>query len=222
MRVEEWLRDESLNESELDRTIAVGLARATRGAPTDVAVRLDDLVIHDNRTWWGGADVRVDTLVVQGSGEGADPTSFYAPQTFAFPQVRDGERLAADRLLVYHGPARHFLDLSIVVSRQRSRDDLGSLLAEEADSDAFRDATGGLLDLAALAVPQLAAVKAAVLAASRLASLALRVLQRRQRDAIGLYRTSWLAAEDFGVGYHPEEGSYRERDLSFRYEIVAV
>lgn len=218
----EWLRDESLDEAELDRTVAAGLARATRGAPPSVAIRLDDLVIHDNRAWWGGADVRLDTLVVQGSGEGADPASFYAPRTFPFPQVRDGERLGADRLLVYHGPAGHFLDLSIIVSRQRSEDDLGALLAEEAGTDAFRDATGGLLDLAALAVPQVAAVKAAVLAASRLAGFALRLLQRRQRDAIGLYRTSWLAAEDFGVGRHPEEGSYRERDLSFCYEIVAV
>ena len=201
------------------RRVRGGIQRLT-DAP--LAVSLHDIVIHDNQKWFGGADVRVDALVVQGHGSTEDWRSFYMPQTFRFPAVHDGERLPTGEsgLLVFYGQPAYFLDLFISVSRDRKdSDDLATILGAHIDSGDATDAIGNLVAL--VAQPEVVALKLALGAAARLGELAYKVLRAVTGATVGLLHTSWLEHRDhFGVGRHPESQSYRLRDLSFWYDIV--
>lgn len=187
-------------------------------APTAVAVRLLDLVVHRNRAL-RNADVRLDTLIVTG-GDGGKPA--YQPKTETFPRVRDGERLSMDRLLVYHGPVVDYLDLAFWVSRDRADAlQLSALLDSGLNEAGVQDALTTVVALT-LAAPQAAVVAASIGATAKIIDLVYRVLSLAVGDAIGLYRTALLAVEQFGVGRHPAVGLLRAQDYSVSYEIVAV
>ncbi|WBB80607.1 caspase family protein [Micromonospora sp. WMMD882] len=194
---------------------------APRGVatPTTVAVRLDELVVHRNRAL-GSADVRVDAVVLTGGGDPGRPV--YRAQTERFSDIGDGQRLPLDRMLLYHGPAVDYLDIAVWVSR----DSTGSL----ALSDLLRDglthtetqAAGAQLAGLVVAAPQAAAAVAAVGAGAVVINLAYRLLRGVVGNSIGLYRTSLLAHEEFGVGRHPARGQRRAQDFSFVYTVEAV
>jgi hypothetical protein len=64
-------------------------------------------------------------------------------------------------------------------------------------------------------------VTAAIGAAITIGNFAYEVLRQVTGATVGLYRASWLQERDrFGLGRHPESGSYRVKDLEFWYEIV--
>lgn len=232
MTDKQWLLDESqaMNEPAkrtIDRYLNADPHPVRRGVQKEMpqlAVRLSDIVIHNNKKWFGEADIRLDTLVVHGGGETDSTESFYAPTTFRFGRIADGAKLPIGEsgLLIFLGKPLHFLDLSITVSRDRKdSDDLAQLLSSRLQSADLQAATGTLLGLA-IAAPQVATVVAAVGAAAAVGEFAYQVLQKSTGATIGLYRTSWLQFRDnFGMGEHPADGgSFTMNDLSFRYEIV--
>lgn len=189
-----------------------------------IAVRLQDIVIHDTKKWFGEADIRLDALVVHGNGAAGKPATSYMPQTFRFPRVSDGDRLSTGEagLLIYYGRVRHFLDLFIMVSRDRKDSgDLANLLTKQFGSPELQGAIGTLLGLA-IAAPQVATITAAIGAAAAVGNFSYQVLSKATGATVGLYRTSWLEHRDnFGIGNHPQNGdAFREKDLSFRYEVV--
>ena len=61
-------------------------ARGGQELPT-LAVSLHDIVIHNNKKWFGEADIRLDALVITGYGTQDDPRSFYMPKTASFARV---------------------------------------------------------------------------------------------------------------------------------------
>ena len=186
--------------------------------PRAVAVRLTDLVVHRNRAL-RGADVRVDTLVLTG-GDGTLPA--YRAQTARFSNVRDGDRLPLDSLLVYHGPADGYLDLAWWVSRDRRESlALNDLLVDRLTDESVRQAIGSVSALAVGAQDAALAVTA-VSACAIIVATAYDLLSTMVGDSIGLYRASWLANEGFGVGRHPAVGTRSAQDFSFAYEVVAV
>jgi hypothetical protein len=220
------LSDDQVDE--LDRHLAAqgGTTRGTgsgRQIPT-LAVTIHDVVIHDNRKWFGGADLRIDALVITGYGQKEDPHSFYMPKTATFNGVRDGETLpiGPGGLLVFHGGASHFVDLLLMVSRdRRDSDELATVMRQGLGSSEAQTAVGALVALAATD-PQVAAVTAGVQAASVLGDLAYRVLRAATGNTVGVFRTSHLEVRDkLGIGKHPAppQAQFRVNDLSFRYEI---
>jgi hypothetical protein len=225
-----WLIDErkplqAADMRELEREVTRTLGGARRGSVAEptIAVRLRGMVIHDTKKWFGEADIRLDALVVHGpplDGQGVPP---YAPRTFAFPRVRDGDRLPTGEngLLIFYGKARYFLDMSLTVSRNRSdSEELSTLLTNHLKGGETKTAVASLLALS-VAAPPVAAITTAMHAAGVLGSLAYDVLSKSAGPTIGLYRDSWLQYRDeFGIGRHPEQGVYRANDLSFSYEIV--
>ena len=223
-----WLLDESRPlDDAAQASIATSLKfanRATRGARSSLAlaVRINDVVVHDTKKWFGGADIRIDVIAVTGAG--TESSRFYQPTTFRFPGVRDGDRLPIESpgLIVFYGEPAHFLDVSIVVSRDRKdTSDLATLISERVNSPQWAAAAGTLLGLA-VAAPQVAVVTGAVAAAATIGNFASDVLQQVTGATVGLYRASWLQSRDrFGVGRHPETGSFRQKDLEFWFEIVA-
>jgi Caspase domain len=189
-------------------------AAATPGVPRAIAIRLADLVVEKNRALWS-SDIRVDALICTRSLSGGQTT-----WTQKFTGIRDGERLALDNGLLFHGPVVDFVDLTLFVSRDTEGSvALAKLFAERATSPEFKDAAGALLIAAgAVAVPWVAAVGASAVLSRMAYELVLGVAGR----SIGLYRTSFLAHEQFGVGRHPHEGLYRAQDFSFSLLVEPV
>jgi hypothetical protein len=183
--------------------------------PRMIAVRLAELVVERNHALFA-TDIRVDALIcTHASGDAPG----YRVETIPVQGVNDGERLPLDNALLYHGPVRDFVDICLWVSRDTSGSQaLGDLLASRASSAEFKDATASLLTTAGVATPWIAAVGASAV----LARLAYDVIVRASATTIGLYRTSFLASEGFGVGRHPAQGLYRAQDLSFALLIDVV
>jgi hypothetical protein len=226
-----WLIDETrpLTDSQadrLDRELADSGPGPRSGGldqPT-LAVSIHDVIVHDNRKWFGEAEVRLDALVVTGYGEEHDPSSFYMAKTTPFARIRNSDSLqiGPGGLLAFHGRVSHFVDVFLMVSRDR-RDsaDLATLLGSSLQSDEVRGALSGLVGLA-VAAPHVAAVVAAIGAAGVLGDLAYRLLRTATGSTIGLYRNSHLQHRDgFGIGPHPgpQQETFRANDLSFRYQI---
>jgi hypothetical protein len=129
---------------------------ATGHVPQAIAVRISDLIIERNHALFA-ADIRVDALLCTRSNAGT-PTTW----TQRFTGIKDGQRLPLDNGLLYLGPVRDFVDITLWVSRD-SQDSLAlaTLFAERATSPAFKDAASALLLTAgALAAPWVAAVGA--------------------------------------------------------------
>jgi hypothetical protein len=52
-------------------------------------VRLNELIIHNSRTWLDEGATRLDALVVHGNVSKAKAVDFYHPNTVSFPRVAD-------------------------------------------------------------------------------------------------------------------------------------
>jgi hypothetical protein len=225
-----WLIDErqpidQAAERQIERSLGMVTRGVTRGAGEvpSTALLIHDVIVHDVRKWFGKADVRLDALVVHGYGQENDASSFYAPQTFRFSRIGDESELQIGEggLLLFHGRPLHFLDIFITLSRDtKDSDDLATLLKKKLGSEELKGALGSLVGLA-VAAPQVAAVTAAVGAAAVLGDFTYRVIRQVSGSTIGLYRNTWLQYRDeFGVGRHPGDNSYRMDDFSFWYEIL--
>jgi len=226
-----WLIDEikPISESEcikIDDDIETGeLVRGSQQNTCQLAVTIKDMYIHDNKKWFGEADIRLDALVVTGSVHNDDLESFYMPRTETFSRVKDGERLPIGEggLLIYHGEAKHFLDIRLMVSRDsKDTDSLANLIKHKLNSEELKVAMGSLLGLA-VASPQTASIVTALSGAAVLGEFACRILRESTGTTIGFYRNSHRQYSDnFGIGRHPIPPleNYRAKDLSFCYEIT--
>jgi caspase domain-containing protein len=198
--------------------------------PRRLALRISELVVHNVRTLFGGGDVRVDALAITREAWAGQPAPGAAPGpgepflafTRRFPDVRDGQRLPLDNVLIYEGEVRDFVDLRVWVSRDLDETKtLSEMLQEEFNSDEFQQAAATILGLTAVA-PQAGAIVAAIGAAATVGKIAWHLLSDALPKSIGVYQTSLLAAEGFEVGRHPAEGRYRAQGFSFGYEVLAV
>ncbi|MFI5911025.1 caspase family protein [Dactylosporangium sp. NPDC051541] len=182
-----------------------------------VAVRIDDLVVHKNKALFG-ADVRLDALVLTGGDKPDEPV--YHVRTERFPNVRDGDRLPLDQLLMYHGPATDFLDLAVWVTRDTSGSlALSDMLRQEFTSHDVQVAGVQLASLA-LTAPHAALAVGALGAATVIGNVAYKLLLGVTGTSIGLYRTSLLAHEDFGIG--PVPHFRHAQDVSFAFSVTDV
>jgi hypothetical protein len=204
-----------------DPSLRLGAPRGAASAT--LAIRIRELVVHRNRAL-RNADIRLDTLVVTGPPAGADttaapPAPVFQSRTETFPRARDGEQLSLDRMLIYHGEVRDYLDIAIWVSRDRAGAlQLTDLLAQSLNAAGTKEALGVVAGLA-IAAPHAAAAAAAA-ATATLVDVAYRILSVTLSDSIGLYRTTLLPMENFGIGRHPTDGLRRAQDFSFGYEVV--
>jgi Caspase domain len=192
-------------------------AEAPPPRPQPIAIRLAELVVEKNRAL-GKGELRVDALICTRAEREAQS---HVAWTQRFPRVGDGERLALDTPQLFHGPACDFVDIYLWVSRDtEGSPELAKLLAQRATSDERRDAVGALLVGAGATapVPSVTAVGASVV----LARIAYELLLGATGKSIGLYRTSFLAHEQFGAGRHPATGLHRAQDFSFSLVIDPV
>jgi hypothetical protein len=207
-----------------DLSVLYRTARSATPAPKTVAIRLTDLIVHRNRMLFGGelkGDVRVDTVVVTGqSAQAANST--YRMETAHFSGIVDGDRLPFENLLVFYGSVAAFIDLGVWVSKdKKDAPSLTDLFQKELNSGEFKAAALMLAGLAVTA-PQAAVVVGALGAGATVCNISSRLLSAALGTGIGLYRTSVLAQEGFGIGRHPSSGTVRSQDFSFGFEILKV
>jgi len=201
-------------------SIRLWTPRGAPSAPAAVAIRLGELVVHRSRAL-GGADIRVDAVVLTG-GAAAAGHPVYRAETARFSNVRDGDTLPLDHMLLYHGPAVDFLDIAVWVTRDRTDSlALSDLLREHLSGADFQQATAQLVGIAFMS-PQTAAAVAAIEVGAVVMNVAYRLLAKFVGDSIGLYRTTLLAHENFGIGRHPVRGDLHAQDFSFNYTVEAA
>jgi hypothetical protein len=180
-------------------------------APGLVAVRITDVVVHRNHAL-GDADIRLDTVVLTADRPGLPG---YRADTMRFSNIGDDVRLPMDDVLIYHGPAVDFLDIAVWVSRDTKGSlALADMLSRQLNDPALQ-AVG--VQLAGVAPHAAVAVAAAGICAT-VVNTAYRALLGVAGSTIGLYRTSLLAQEQFGVGRHQRH----PQDFSFTFSIEPV
>ena len=198
-----------------DRPVQQVRLMSPRGtAPGRVAVRIAELTVHRNRAL-GSADIRVDAVVFTG-GSATYPT--YRAETMRFSNVRDGERLPLDNVLIYHGPAVDFVDIAVWVSRDTTDSLALSALLEDKLTSSVLQAAGTEVASLAMTTPHAAAAVAVLGAGAVLVNTAYELLTGAVGASIGLYRTSLLAQEQFGVGRHERH----PQDFSFTFSVDPV
>ena len=225
----DWLVDEThISDTQISTSVRTMKVSGTRGKPgPPLAVRLHDVIVHNNKKWidiFAGADIRVDIVAVQGNGLSGDAHSFYTPTTMRFSGVGDEDHLPIDEsgLLAYYGWPKHFLNLAVLVSRDRKgSDDLATMLRKEFTSTDFGSAAAALLGLV-VAAPAAGVVVGALAAAATIGDIAHRVVAGAFGSTIGIYRGTKLAyPDDFGRGRNPSDGdTYRRGDFSFWFEVI--
>ena len=225
------MKDWMLEEGALDPDLALVSELRTGDRSTDhkleghtaehnLSIFLKPLVINNTRKWFGEADIRADVLVVQG---GQEYGSLYAPQTFHFPRVADGDDLANrdNGLMIYYGRPKHFLVMTIMLSRDtKDSDSLADLISQQAKRKDIADVLSRMA--VAASSPHLAVVQTAIEAALIFGDVAYRLIRQISPNCLGIYRANWLARKDnFGIGHHPtKEGSFNIKDFTFAYSIV--
>lgn len=186
-------------------------------APGAVAIQLVELVVANNRALFA-ADIRVDALISTRSAGGET----FATWTDTWRGVRDGQRLTQDRSLIYRGPVEDFLDIRLWVSRDvEGSEALGALLAKHGKSPQLAAAAGTLATAAGVAVaaaPWIAAAGGVMV----MSSIAGELVRGVAGTSIGLYRTSFLAEDRFGIGRLPADGLLRAQHFAFALEIREV
>lgn len=186
--------------------------------PASVAVRLSDLVVHKNRAF-RSADIRLDAMVLS-RGPGKQPV--WSTQTERFGNIQDGQCLPLDKMLIYHGPVVDYLDLAVWVTRDVSGSlSLGDLMQEKLTDSEVQMAMGQIGGLLTSA-PQAAMAIAAIGASAVLINTAYHLLTGIVGQTIGLYRTTLLAHESFGVGRPADQRLIRAQDFSFSYLVEDV
>ncbi len=197
---------------------AARFRRARGAAPAAVAVLLSELVVHHNRAF-READIRIDTVLTTA---GPDGLPVYQAHTERFRDIRDGQRLPLEDLQIFHGAVDGYLDVAVWVSRD-DRDSLAlSDLLAQTLTDADLQAAMGQVGTLLVAAPQAAVTIAAVGAGAVIVNAAYRLLRGAHGNSIGLYRTTLLEGDGFGVGRPAGRTAVRAQDFSFRYRVEAV
>ncbi|GAA0466083.1 hypothetical protein Ade02nite_47080 [Paractinoplanes deccanensis] len=187
-----------------------GRGQGVDSTPATVAIHLGDLIVRDRALL--GADVRVDTLVLTGGG-GDRPV--YRAETARFHDA-GGQWLPLDDLPIHAGQVAGHVDLACWVSRDHAGSpSLSDMLRQRLTDQDFPAGPP------AAASPATAAV-AAVSAVATVVNTAHALLAKAVGDSIALYRGSFLAGEDYGIGRHPGGGQLAADDFSFHYRIERV
>jgi hypothetical protein len=198
-----------------DRTTRGLQPRSAVTPPSRLAVRLVNLRVQHNKALFKAA-VRIDALILTGGDEEVVATPF----TFRFPDVADGDLLPADNLLLYHGDVRDFLDIAIWANRDDDKGvDLAVLFEDAVNDDTVQGALAVVGGLVVAAAPA-AAAAAAVGAVATVVRVGASLISAAVGKEIGLYRTSFLPFEQFGLGRQPSEGFRTAKGIDFAYEVV--
>jgi hypothetical protein len=201
---------------QVDDSKVVQLAGSSRGSRVNVAVRLLDLVVRRNRAMFS-TNVRLDAVFI--TGDSSAEGNRMVARTWTFPRVGDGDRLAAEELVLYAGPVQDFLDMALWVSRaNQDNPNLPELIGMSLQEQAPQAAGSKLLS--AVAGADRFVVTAGISTIGTVVESVGRVLRHAVNRSIGLYRTTLLAPDGFAAGRRPASGLRETQDMAFAYDVV--
>jgi hypothetical protein len=201
-----------------DPTQRLTRPRSATVLPPTVAVSLLDVIVRKNGSL-SGTDVRIDALFLT-RPRPEDPEGAKTAWTQWFPEIGGDDRLPLDRLVLYNGEVRDFLDVAIWVSNDpNGRPALNDLVANAANDGELRHAVG---TLAGPAGAEGARAGAAAGAVDVLVRTAGRLLKSALGTSVGLYRTTILPLDGFGPGRRPAQGLIDAQDFAFAFEVVPI
>jgi caspase domain-containing protein len=196
--------DQFLIDERPDLSLVYRSARSGESVTTALTVRFTDLILYRRSDLFDPSpegDIRVDTLVTTAPVTDGAPL-VYRAETARCVGVRDGDHLRYDNFLAFQGLVTNVLDIGVWLSRDRKDSrSLMQLLHTELDSTRV-----GTLPLPG----------------GTMCHIASQVLARELGSSIGLYRTSLLAQDGFGIGRHPRSGPLRAQDFGFAFEIAPL
>jgi hypothetical protein len=202
---------------QVDESIELSGRGRSRATPVNLAVRLLDLVVRRNRAMFS-TDVRLDALFITGCE--IDDGRPYVARTWRFPRIADGDRLSADELGLYVGPAQDFLEMAVWVSRaNQANPNLAELIGSSLRDGTLGGAADDLLGLVGVD-PTGLAVRAGLSAIGAFLEASGRVLRQAVNRSIGLYRTTLLVPEGLTEGRRPSEGLRETQDMAFAYDVA--
>lgn len=189
------------------------LAPAPPPSPGVIAIALVDLAIGSCERCSG--ELRVDALICTRAAGGA---AGHAAWTRRFHGVAAGDRLALDGAPLFRGAVNDFVDVYLWISRDAGAAELAELLAARSAIPELADAAASLAVAGDPARPWVTAAGGSAI----IARIAHDLLRGAAGTPIALYRNSFLACEQFGVGRYPTVGHYRAREFCLALQIDAV
>lgn len=185
-------------------------------APCEIVVRLTDLIVHSGCTL--PSDLRIDALVCTRS-TGDAPGHVAWTGRFRNVNVVDGQRLELDPDVVFRGVVQDFVEVFLWASPDRDGElPLDELIAQRATIPELADAIAAL---ATGAAARTAPWTVAVAASATLSRVAYELLGGPGRT-LGLYRTAFIADDNFGLGRHPSHGLFRAGEISCSVSLESV
>lgn len=174
-------------------------------APSEIVVRLTDLIVDSCRTL--SADLRIDALIcTRATGDARGHTTW----TRRFRGVVDRQRLDLDTGVVFRGVVQDFVEVFLWASPDRDGVlTLDELIAQRATVPELADAIAALAGAGARETPWTTSVAAS----ATLSRVAYELLGGPGRT-LGLYRTAFIADDNFGIGRHPSHGLFRTGEIS--------
>jgi Caspase domain len=155
--------------------------------------------------------VRIDALVCTRSSDPAGGYQAHTLEVAAGAPARDGD-------LLWRGPVQDVVDLYLwIAPAGGDRPGLAELLDQARGKPAITEAAGALVIRDPHAPWSLVGG-----ATAALAQAAGELLRRAAPETMGLLHTSFVAAEDYGIGDHPASGLYRGHGATLGLSIAAA
>lgn len=181
-----------------------------------IAIRLLDLDVEVTEAC-SASGLRLDALVCTRSHSTGLHTWTRRGAGLTWRDVKLGgsEQLGNDNDVLFLGPAQDFVDLALWVSQDTpGSPDLADLFEQQGHDPELAELVRSLL----VERSWLAAAGAS----AALARKAYKLIASAVPECNGLYRASWGRRDGFGIGRHPQDSTYRSRQLSFSLSVEEV
>lgn len=198
----EWL---CIEEAPLDDDLLVAAAPRAGRSKKSYLVTLRGVRVLDNKKLFGGADVGIHTVVIDGYPDMKSENPFWA-QTLQFPNVKDGNLLSIDPDLgfqLYRGKPQEFLNLYVMAVRNKNAArDFAKVLKDNMVGEGIGTLAGAAVSIYAT-VPAGFGPDAIRKLTTTAVNTTIDYFAKQKNPAIGVYYGSLLRENGFGLGPHP-------------------
>jgi hypothetical protein len=198
----EWLY---IDEAPLPNDIKLSVAARGSADAQRYAVFLRRVRVLDNKKLFGGAEVNLHTVVVDGLPDMKSKCPFWA-QNFSFAGIKDGNLLAIDPDLgvqIYRGEPADFLNLyMLAVRNKKASRDFAAVLKENMIANDVGTVAGGAISVFA-DLPQVLGVDAIRNLVTKSVNSTIDYFLNQKNPVIGVYYGSLTPENQWGEGFRP-------------------
>jgi hypothetical protein len=198
----DWL---CIDEAPLQKDVKVSVL--ARGGPhgEQYVVTLRGVRVLNNKKIFGGADVNLHAVVVDGLPDMKTKLPFWA-QDFSFPAVKDGDLLPIDPELgfqLYRGEPVGFLNLYVLAVRNKKASrNFAAVLKENMIANEIGTVAGGAISVFA-DLPQVPGIDAIRNIVTKSVNVTIDYFVQQKNPVIGVYYGSLTPENHWGEGMRP-------------------